>query len=73
VYPAQAKAEAEAIRGALLTSDLVTKEFFDYRLTAEIERLKGEIESAKSDMIKRIAGLLLAQAALVATLVKLVS
>jgi hypothetical protein len=47
-------------------SDLVTTEHFDYRL-------KAEIETAKADIIKWIAGLLLAQAALVATLVKLVS
>lgn len=62
----QAKAEAEAIRDALQASDLVTKDHFDYRL-------KTEIEAAKADMIKWIAGLLLAQAGLVATLVKLIS
>ena len=66
VPPEQAKAEAEAIRDALRSSDLVTTEHFDYRL-------KAETEAAKADMIKWIAGLLLAQAALVATLVKLVS
>jgi len=68
VSPEQAKAEAEAeaIRDALRGSDLVATEHFDYRL-------KAEIETAKDDVIKWIAGLLLAQAALVATLVKLVS
>ena len=34
-------------------------------------RMKSEIESSKSDMIKWVAGLLLAQAALIAALVKL--
>lgn len=58
-----AQAKAEDIRDTLQTSDLVTRECFDLRLRAELE-------SAKSDIIKWIAGLLLAHAALVATLVK---
>lgn len=66
VPEAQAKAEAEAIRDALQMPDLVTREYFDLRL-------KTELATTRSDMIKWIAGLLLAQAALVATLVKLFS
>ena len=42
----------------------VTKDYFD-------SRLKAEVEAAKSDIIKWVAGLLIAQAALVAALLKL--
>lgn len=56
---AQAEAIAEAFRDAI-GEEIVTKDY-----------LRAEIESAKGDLIKWIAGLLLAQAALVAALVKL--
>lgn len=59
VSTAQAEAFAEAFRDAT-SEELVTRDYLDARL-----------ESTKSDMIKWIAGLLLAQAALIATLVKL--
>lgn len=58
----QAKAEAEALSEALAETiairDLATK---------------TDLESLKSDIIKWVAGLLLAQAALVAALVKLLA
>jgi hypothetical protein len=56
---AQAEAIAEAFRDAI-GEEIVTKDY-----------LRAEIESAKGDLVKWIAGLLLAQAALVAALVKL--
>jgi len=62
----QAEAIADAFRDA--TSDqLVTRDYLDARL----EGIKSSIEAAKGDLIKWVAGLLIAQAALVATLVKL--
>ena len=57
--PEQAEAIAEAFREAAGT-ELVTKDY-----------LKAEIEAAKNDLIKWMAGLLLAQAGLVTALVKL--
>ena len=56
---AQAEAIAEAF-GEATGTELVTKDY-----------LKAEIETAKNDLIKWIAGLLLAQAGLVTALVKL--
>jgi hypothetical protein len=55
----QAKAIAEAFRDATGT-ELVTRDF-----------LKAELEASKNDMIKWVAGMLIAQAALIAALVKL--
>lgn len=55
----QAEAIAEAFQDAI-GQEIVTKDY-----------LRAEIERAKGDLIKWIAGLLLAQAALVAALVKL--
>ncbi|NEX17702.1 MAG: DUF1640 domain-containing protein [Halochromatium sp.] len=55
----QAEAIAEAFREAI-GEEIVTK-----------DDLRAEIESAKGDLIKWIAGLLLAQAVLVSALVKL--
>ena len=55
----QAEAIAEAFREAT-SEELVTRDYLDARL-----------EAAKGDIIKWVAGLLLAQAALVAALVKL--
>jgi hypothetical protein len=57
--PEQAEAITEAFAEATGT-DLVTKDY-----------LKAELEAAKNDLIKWIAGLLLAQAGLVTALVKL--
>lgn len=62
VPESQAKAEAEALTEALAETiairDLATK---------------ADLESLKADIIKWVAGLLLAQAAVVAALVKLVA
>jgi hypothetical protein len=55
----QAEAIVEAF-GDAMGAELVTKDF-----------LKAEIEAAKYDLVKWIAGLLLAQAGLVTALVKL--
>ena len=55
----QAEALAEAFRDAT-GEELVTKDY-----------LKAEIEAAKNDLVKWIAGMLIAQAALIAALVKL--
>jgi len=59
VPTAQAKAMALAFKEAT-GEELVTKDF-----------LKAEIEASKNDLIKWVAGMLLAQAALIAALVKL--
>lgn len=56
---AQAEAIAEAFRDAT-GEELVTKNYLDAR-----------IEASKNDLIKWVAGMLLAQAALIAALVKL--
>lgn len=61
----QAEAVANAFYDATTDVAPVTREYFDVKL-------KAEIEAAKSDIIKWVAGLLIAQAALVATLVRLV-
>jgi hypothetical protein len=45
---------------------LVTRDFLDARL----ETVKTSIEAAKADVVKWVAGLLIAQAALIAVLVK---
>ncbi|MGH8562743.1 MAG: DUF1640 domain-containing protein [Gammaproteobacteria bacterium] len=60
VSEAQAKAIAQAFRDAQGEVELVTK-----------ADLRAELAELKVDLIKWVAGLLLAQAALVATLVKL--
>ncbi|WP_068636749.1 hypothetical protein [Thauera butanivorans] len=69
----QAKAEAEALRDAL--GDLV--EMRSLATKEDVNILRAEIETkisdAKADIIKWIAGLLLAQAGLVTALVKLIS
>jgi len=56
---AQAEAISEAFRDAT-GEELVTKDYLNARL-----------ESAKNDIIKWVAGMLIAQAALIAALVKL--
>jgi hypothetical protein len=60
----QAEAVADAFRDAQSEGQPITREYFDIRL-------KAEIDASKADMIKWIAGLLLAQAGLVAALVKI--
>ncbi|MBV5310611.1 DUF1640 domain-containing protein [Chromatium okenii] len=55
----QAEAIAEAFREAT-SEELVTRDYLDSRL-----------EATKGDLIKWVAGLLMAQAALIAALVKL--
>jgi hypothetical protein len=69
----QAKAEAEALAEALSESaayPLATKQDIA-EIRMEIRDVRTEIERSKYDLIKWVAGLLLAQAAVVATLVKL--
>ena len=67
VSEAQAKAIAQAFRDAQGEVDLATKA--DLR---ELEHgLRAALAELKADTIKWVAGLLLAQAALVATVVKL--
>jgi len=56
----QAEAVSTAIKDSITESDLVTRTHLDLAL-----------ERTKSDLIKWIAGMLFAQAAVVATLVKL--
>lgn len=67
----QAKAEAEALRDAL--SELVELRSLATKEDVAMIRadVKTEIAEAKADIIKWVAGLLLAQAGLVAALVKL--
>ena len=60
----QAEAIVEAFQESQADMQPVTKDYFD-------SKLKAEIESAKGDIIKWVAGLLIAQAALLATLLKL--
>ena len=57
--PAQAEAIAEAFRDAT-GEEVVTKDYLDARL-----------EASKNDLIKWVAGMLIAQAALIAALVRL--
>jgi hypothetical protein len=59
----QAEAVAQAFSDAQSEGQPVTRDYFMH--------LKAEIEASKADMIKWIAGLLIAQAGLVAALVKL--
>ena len=60
----QAEAVADAFSDAQSEGQPITREYFDIRL-------KAEIDAGKADMIKWIVGLLLAQAGLVAALVKI--
>lgn len=62
----QAKAIADAFKEA--TSDeLVTRNYLD----AKLAELRGDFRAGQLDLVKWFAGLLIAQAALVAALVKL--
>ena len=69
VPPLQAKAEAEALAEALQSSGLEVATKSD--LSALEHRLEARISDAKADIIKWLAGLLIAQAAVIAALVKL--
>jgi hypothetical protein len=60
---AEAEALSEALAEAIQIGQIATK--------VDIESLRNEIERAKSDIIKWVAGLLIAQGAVIATLVKL--
>ena len=62
----QAEAFASAFRDAT-SEELVTRDYLNLR----ISDVETKIEGAKADIIKWIAGLLIAQAALIAALVKL--
>ena len=62
----QAEALSEAFRDAQSDAELTTK----YDLKELKLRLEAKINEFKYDMIKCIAGMLIAQAGLVATLVK---
>lgn len=64
--PQQAEAQADALIEALAatSSEMAAREYFDYRLKAELSELKV-------NLLKWITGALIAQAALIATLVKL--
>ena len=62
----QAEAFANAFRDAT-SEELVTRDYLNSRI-ADVEI---RVEAAKADIIKWMAGLLIAQAAVVATLVKL--
>ena len=70
VPDSQAEAIAEAFREAS-SEELVTREYLDTRLLVTKSELETRIEAAKGDLIKWVAGLLIAQAALIAALVKL--
>ncbi|MCK0507948.1 DUF1640 domain-containing protein [Aromatoleum anaerobium] len=67
----QAEAVAEAFSEAHVDANPVTRDYLDVKLDHVSAKLRAEIEAAKADIIKWVAGLLLAQAALVAALVKL--
>ncbi len=60
----QAEAVAEAFQQAQTDQQPVTREYLDYRLKADLADLK-------LDLIKWVTGALIAQAAVIATLVKL--
>jgi 16S rRNA C967 or C1407 C5-methylase (RsmB/RsmF family) len=60
----QAEAVAEALKEAQSDQKLVTQEYLDYRLKAELADLK-------TDLIKWMTGALMAQAVVIAMLVKL--
>jgi len=64
------ESQAEAIAAAFkeaTSEELVTKDYLDARLA----ELRADVRAGQIDMIKWMAGLLLAQAALVAALVRL--
>ena len=66
VEPAQAEAMAEAFSEAT-SQELVTRDYLDIKLAD----LRMELREMKVDIIKWMTGALIAQAAVIATLVKL--
>jgi hypothetical protein len=73
VPPGQAKAEVEALTEALQSSalDLATKDDLKLAVADLRSELHKEIRDLKVDLIKWMTGALIAQAAVIATLVKL--
>jgi len=78
----QAADTSEALAEALTTAELVTKEYLDFRLRETELRLEAKIRETelrletklgevKIDILKWVGGLLLAQAAVIAALVRL--
>ena len=57
-------------RSEATSEELVTRDSLDARLEVAKAYLEGRIEAAKSETIQWVAGLLIAQAALIAALVK---
>jgi hypothetical protein len=68
---AQAESVTEAVREAADSQDLVTKAQLDAGLGGLKAELKAEIADVKSEIIKWMFGAMLAQGALVVTLIKL--
>jgi DNA-binding transcriptional MerR regulator len=68
---AQAESVTEAVREASDSQDLVTKAQLDTALGGLKAELKAEIADVKSEIIKWMFGAMLAQGALVVTLIKL--
>jgi DNA-binding transcriptional MerR regulator len=68
---AQAESVTDAVREAADSQDLVTKAQLDAALGSLKAELKAEIAEVKSEIIKWMFGAMLAQGALVVTLVKL--
>jgi hypothetical protein len=68
---AQAESVTEAVREAADSQDLVTKAQLDAALGGLKAELKAEIADVKSEIIKWMFGAMLAQGALVVTLIKL--
>jgi len=69
----QAEAQAEAIR-EIIEERLATKQDLkelEMGLALKMENIRGDIETAKAETIKWVAGMLFAQAAVIAALVKL--
>lgn len=69
----QAEAIVDGFSEAQAEAQPVTKELFEVQLSLQSEQISLQIEKAKSDTVKWVAGLLLAQAALVATIMKLLA
>ncbi len=66
----QAEVQAEILAG-LVNEQLFTKQHLDIRLKELETSLKIKMANIKADILKWITGMLVAQAAIVATLVKL--
>lgn len=68
---AQAESLTDAIRESVNSQDLVTKAQLDAGLASLKAELKAEIADAKAEIIKWMFGAMLAQGAVVVTLIKL--